>query len=118
MDDLANDEILSDWKGALDALFAHGLERAVPDGSNPRPLQFHGTGAYPLLRLLQLGGSAPAGAVSEKIFATVTEGLPAAYARQWWAEWTARAGLFGLSRVPPLRRRCGSSSSRATATGP
>jgi len=92
MDDLADDEILTDWKGALDALFAHGLERAVPDGSNPKPLQFHGTGAYPLLRLLQLGGSASAGAVSEEIFATVTEGLPATHARQRWTEWTAKHG--------------------------
>jgi hypothetical protein len=92
LDDLSDDEILADWKGGLDALFAHGLERAVPEGVNPKPLAFHGTGAYPLLKLLQLGGSASAGVVSEEIFATVTEGLPAAYGRQRWASWIAKHG--------------------------
>ncbi len=37
-------EIIADWCRALDALFAHGVQDALPPGADPAPLDFAGIG--------------------------------------------------------------------------
>jgi hypothetical protein len=52
-------EIIADWCRALDALFAHGVEDALPPGADPAPLDFAGIGNYPILKLLEQHGTQP-----------------------------------------------------------
>jgi hypothetical protein len=88
----ACEEILRDWDGALDALIAHGAEEAVPRGVSSAPLDFEGIGNFPLLKLLELYGTAPVEVLSAEIFdAAAAELMPSA-ARLRWAEWTAKHG--------------------------
>ncbi len=65
-------EIIADWCRALDALFAHGVEDALPPGADPAPLDFAGIGNYPILKLLEQHGTATA----EILSAEIGEGPP------------------------------------------
>jgi hypothetical protein len=66
-------EIIADWCRALDALFAHGVEDALPPGADPAPLDFAGIGNYPLLKLLEQHGTATAEVLSAEIGERATE---------------------------------------------
>jgi hypothetical protein len=92
LDDRTDADVLADWEGALEALYAHGLDHVIPAGVNPKPLDFHGNGVYPLLKLLQLGGIAPVDVLAGAVAAAVTDGLPASYGRTQWAAWVAKHG--------------------------
>jgi hypothetical protein len=46
-------QIRTAWDGALNALFAHGVEDLLPEAANPAPLNFHGIGNFPLLAMLE-----------------------------------------------------------------
>ena len=53
-------QIIADWCRALDALFAHGVEHALPLGADPAPLDFDGIGNFPIFKLLEQHGTATA----------------------------------------------------------
>lgn len=85
-------EIIADWSRALDALFAHGVEHALPLGADPAPLDFAGIGNYPIFKLLEQHGTATAEILSAAIAEGATEGMTPSYARQRWTAWTAGHG--------------------------
>jgi hypothetical protein len=83
-------EIIADWCRALDALFAHGVEDALPVGADPAPLDFAGIGNYPILKLLEQHGTATAEILSAEIGEGATEGMTPSSGRLRWSAWTAR----------------------------
>ena len=85
-------EIIADWCRGLDALFAHGVEDALPPGANPAPLDFAGTGNYPVLKLLEQHGTATVEILSAEIGEGATEGMTPSSGRLRWSAWTARHG--------------------------
>ena len=85
-------DILHDWFHALDALYAHGVEEALPAGAEPGPLDFHGIGGHPLFTLLEHHGTATVEAVSAAIADGATENLAPSRSRSEWKRWTARYG--------------------------
>jgi hypothetical protein len=85
-------EIIGDWRRGLDALFAHGVEDALPAGADPAPLDFHGIGNFPTFKLLEQHGTATADTLSAEIAEGATEGMTPSDARKRWAAWTARHG--------------------------
>ncbi|HTP14720.1 MAG TPA: hypothetical protein VMK13_02660 [Streptosporangiaceae bacterium] len=87
-----DDDILHDWFHALDALYAHGVEEALPAGAEPGPLDFHGIGGHPLFTLLEHHGTATVEAVSAAIADGATENLAPSRSRSEWNRWTARHG--------------------------
>ena len=87
-----DDDILHDWFHALDALYAHGVEEALPAGAEPGPLDFHGIGGHPLFTLLEHHGTATVEAVSAAIADGATENLAPSRSRSEWNRWMARHG--------------------------
>jgi hypothetical protein len=85
-------EIIADWCRGLDALFAHGVEDALPPGADPAPLDFAGTGNYPVLKLLEQHGTATVEILSAEIGEGATEGMTPSSGRLRWSAWTARHG--------------------------
>jgi hypothetical protein len=85
-------EIITDWCGALDALFAHGVEDALPPGAALAPLDFAGIGSYPILKLLEQHGTATTEVLSAEIGEGATEGMTPSSGRLRWSAWTARYG--------------------------
>ena len=85
-------EIIADWSRALDALYAHGVEHALPLGADPAPLDFNGIGSFPIFKLLEQHGTATEDILSAAIAEGATEGMTPSSARQRWAAWTARHG--------------------------
>lgn len=85
-------EIIAEWSRALDALFAHGVEHALPPGADPAPLDFDGIGNFPIFKLLEQHGTATADILSAEIAEGATEGMTPSSARQRWTAWTARHG--------------------------
>ena len=85
-------ETIADWSRALDALFAHGVEHALPPGADPAPLDFDGVGNYPIFKLLEQHGTATADILSAEIAEGATEGMTPSSARLRWTAWTARHG--------------------------
>ena len=85
-------EIIADWCRALDALFAHGVEDALPPRADPAPLDFAGIGNYPILKLLEQHGTATAEILSAEIGEGATEGMTPSSGRLRWSAWTARYG--------------------------
>src|SRR5712691_11133002 len=85
-------EIIADWSRALDALFAHGVEHALPLGADPAPLDFDGIGNFPIFKLLEQHGTATAEVLSAEIAEGATEGMMPSSARLRWTAWTARYG--------------------------
>ncbi|HUY52544.1 MAG TPA: hypothetical protein VMV92_43725, partial [Streptosporangiaceae bacterium] len=85
-------EIIADWCRALDALFAHGVEDALPPGADPAPLDFAGIGIYPILKLLEQHGTATAEILSAEIGEGATERMTPSSGRLRWSAWTARYG--------------------------
>ncbi len=83
-------EIIADWCRALDALFAHGVEDALPPRADPAPLDFAGIGNYPILKLLEQHGTATAEILSAEIGEGATEGMTPSSGRLRWSAWTAR----------------------------
>jgi hypothetical protein len=84
--------IIGDWCRGLDALFAHGVEDALPPGADPAPLDFHGIGNVPVFKLLEQHGTATTGIISAAIAEGATEGMMPSSARKQWTAWTARHG--------------------------
>lgn len=85
-------EIIADWSRALDALFAHGVEHALPLGADPAPLDFDGIGNFPIFKLLEQHGTATADILSAEIAEGATEGMTPSSARLRWTAWTVRHG--------------------------
>ncbi len=85
-------EIIADWCRALDALFAHGVQDALPPGADPAPLDFAGIGNYPILKLLEQHGTATAEILSAEIGEGATEGMTPSSGRLRWSAWTTRYG--------------------------
>jgi hypothetical protein len=85
-------EIIADWSGALDALYAHGAEDALPPEADPAPLDFNGIGSFPIFKLLEQHGTATADTLSAAIAEGATEGMTPSSGRQRWTAWTARHG--------------------------
>jgi len=85
-------EIIADWSHALDALYAHGVEHALPVGADPAPLDFDGIGNFPIFKLLEQHGTATTEILSAEIAEGATEGMTPSYGRQRWTAWTARHG--------------------------
>lgn len=85
-------ETIADWSRALDALFAHGVEHALPPGADPAPLDFDGVGNYPIFKLLEQHGTATADILSAEIAEGATEGMTPSSGRLRWTAWTARHG--------------------------
>ena len=85
-------QIIADWCRALDALFAHGVEHALPPGADPAPLDFDGIGNFRAFKLLEQHGTATADIVSAAIAEGATEGMTPSSARRRWTAWTARHG--------------------------
>ncbi len=85
-------EIIADWSRALDALYAHGVEHALPLGADPAPLDFDGIGNFPIFKLLEQHGTATADILSAAIAEGATEGMTPSAARQQWTAWTVRHG--------------------------
>jgi hypothetical protein len=85
-------EIIADWSRALDALFAHGAEHALPLGADPAPLDFDGIGNFPIFKLLEQHGTATADILSAEIAEGATEGMTPSFARLRWTAWTVRHG--------------------------
>ena len=85
-------QIIADWCRALDALFAHGVEHALPLGADPAPLDFDGIGNFPIFKLLEQHGTATADILSAAIAEGATDGMTPSSARRQWTSWTARHG--------------------------
>jgi hypothetical protein len=85
-------EIIADWCRGVDALFAHGVEDALPPGADPAPLDFDGIGNFPIFKLLEQHGTATADILSAAIAEGATEGMTPSTARQQWTAWTASHG--------------------------
>jgi hypothetical protein len=85
-------EVVADWSRALDALFAHGPEQALPSGADPAPLDFNGVGSFPMFKLLEQHGTATIETLSAEIAAGAVEGMTPSRGRQRWTAWTARHG--------------------------
>ena len=85
-------QIIADWCRALDALFVHGVEHALPLGADPAPLDFDGIGNFPISKLLEQHGTATAAILSAAIAEGATDGMTPSSARRQWASWTARHG--------------------------
>jgi hypothetical protein len=85
-------EIIADWSHALDALYAHGVEHALPVGADPAPLDFDGIGSFPIFKLLEQHGTATTEILSAEIAEGATEGMTPSYGRLRWTAWTARHG--------------------------
>jgi hypothetical protein len=85
-------ETIADWSRALDALFAHGVEHALPLGADPAPLDFDGIGSFPIFKLLEQHGTATADILSAEIAEGATEGMTPSAGRLRWTAWTIRHG--------------------------
>src|SRR6266568_3674697 len=85
-------EIIADWSHALDALYAHGVEHALPLRADPAPLDFDGIGSFPIFKLLEQHGTATTEILSAEIAEGATEGMTPSYGRLRWTAWTARHG--------------------------
>src|SRR5258708_28817841 len=113
-------EIIGDWCRGLDALFAHGVEQALPLGADPAPLDFHGIGNFPVFKLLEQHGTATADILSAEIAEGATERMTPSTARQQWAAWTARHGdpTAAFLRLAPGFRPVTVAGPPATPTPP
>ena len=85
-------QIRTAWDGALNALFAHGVEDLLPEAANPAPLDFHGIGNFPLLAMLEQHGTATVTELSDEIALGATEGMTPSAAEHAWAAWTSKHG--------------------------
>jgi hypothetical protein len=85
-------QIRTAWDGALNALFAHGVEDLLPEAASPAPLDFHGIGNFPLLAMLEQHGTATVTELSDEIAPGATEGMTPSAARHAWAAWTSKHG--------------------------
>ena len=85
-------QIRTAWDGALNALFAHGVEDLLPEAANPAPLDFHGIGNFPLLAMLEQHGTATVAELSDEIALGATEGMTPSAAEHAWAAWTSKHG--------------------------
>ena len=85
-------QIRTAWDGALNALFAHGVEDLLPEAANPAPLDFHGIGNFPLLAMLEQHGTATVTELSDEIALGATEGMTPSAAEHAWAAWTFKHG--------------------------
>lgn len=85
-------QIRTAWDGALNALFAHGVEDLLPEAANPAPLDFHGIGNFPLLAMLEQHGTATVAELSDEIALGATEGMSPSAAEQAWIAWTSKHG--------------------------
>jgi len=83
-------QIRTAWDGALNALFAHGVEDLLPEAANPAPLDFHGIGNFPLLAMLEQHGTATVAELSDEIALGATEGMTPSAAEHAWAAWTSK----------------------------
>jgi len=85
-------QIRTAWDGALNALFAHGVEDLLPEAANPAPLDFHGIGNFPLFAMLEQHGTATVTELSGEIALGATEGMTPSAAEHAWAAWTSKHG--------------------------
>jgi hypothetical protein len=85
-------QIRTAWDGALNALFAHGVEDLLPEAANPAPLDFHGIGNFPLLAMLEQHGTATVTELSDEIALGATGGMTPSAAEHAWAAWTSKHG--------------------------
>ena len=90
--DQTDAQIRTAWDGALNALFAHGVEDLLPEAANPAPLDFHGIGNFPLLAMLEQHGTATVAELSDEIALGATEGMTPSAAEHAWAAWTSKHG--------------------------
>ena len=106
-------QIRTAWDGALNALFAHGVEDLLPEAANPAPLDFHGIGNFPLLAMLEQHGTATVAELSDEIALGATEGMTPSAAQHAWAAWTSKHGdPTGATWASPRDSACSRSTAR------